>query len=201
MADSRFRNTLTSNYGIEAIDFAFTDYGGKFFWRGGLIEPGITTGIYSSIAARSMVGYTQPAATNSLILPAGTNYLTGDYRLGLAWVPLQFRARWISFNDWFFAELGLGPAYGFGATEYNITYTSGSTAGTDQRYHKFSEWGLLTSMAVGFNFKLVTNLGLQIFVEGAHIYAKIRNPDLTQPGSTTWSQLFVRPGLAIVFTF
>lgn len=200
VADSRVRGSFAANYGLDSIDYAFTDYGGKLFWRGGFVEPGIAAGIYSSVAARSTVSYGTAAASASSSA-TGATYVTGDYRLGLAWVPLQVRARFFSFNDWVFVEAGFGPAYGFGAAEYKATMQSGGTSSLDSRYHKFSEWGFMTSLAVGFDFKLVPNLALQIFVEGAHIYAKIRNPDLTQTGSIVWSQFFVRPGLAVVFTF
>lgn len=200
IADSQLRGALQQTYGIDSIDYAFSDYGGKFFWRGGVIEPGFSSGMYSALATRSTVGPGSIAGSSWQAASSGT-YMTGDYRLGLAWVPLQFRARWFSFNDWFFAELGAGPAYGFGAAQYNVTYSAGGATANDLRYYKFNEWGFLTSVAVGFNFGLIPNCALQIFVEGAHIYAKIRNPDLTQTGSITWSQFFVRPGLAIVFTF
>lgn len=200
VANSMLKNTLAATYGIQSVDYAFTDYGAKFFWRGGKIEPGVSTGIYSSIATRATVNAGTSAGSSWPV--AGTStYATGDYRLGLAWVPLQFRSRVFLFHDWIFLEAGLGPAYGFGAVQHQATLQSGTVNTVETRYQKFSEWGWITSAALGFDFKLVSGLGLQVFVEGAHIYAKIRNPDLTQADSIVWSQFFVRPGLAVTLTF
>ena len=194
-ASTAFRSSLSSAYGIESPEYTFTDYGGKFFWRRSHIEPGFSSGIYTSIGVRGSVQATGSVPTATV---ATTGILSsGDYRFGLAWVPLQARARVWLWNDILFTEAGTGPAYGFGAIEYRAQFAAQS----DNRYHKLSEWGWLTSATLGANFHIHSGLHLQLSVEGAWLFAKIRNPNLSAGADATLSQYFIRPGLAIALRF
>lgn len=193
-ASGSLRSALSSAYGIENPEYTFTDYGGKFFWRGMRIEPGIATGVCTSIGMRGSVqaGGSVPGASAATL----GNLISGDYRLALAWVPLQARARLWLWGDIVFAEAGTGPAYGFGAIEYRAQFT----VQNDNRYYKLNEWGWLTSAALGTNLHLHSGLSLQLSVEGAWLYAKIRNPDLSAT-SAELSQFFIRPTLALALRF
>jgi len=201
LANAMYKNSLSAFYGVNAAEYAFTDYGGQFYRRGWKIEPGLALGIYSSIGARGLL---QPAAEVPL---AATNaagsaatFASGEYRLALAWTPLQIRGRAWLYRELIYAEGGMGPAYGFGAAQYKSQVISGTTI-DDNRYHKYSEWGWLTSLVLGVRLAISEHTAISIFTEGAHIYAKIQNPDLTKTGSIVWSQFFVRPGLALVIRF
>jgi hypothetical protein len=200
-ANTMYKNSLSAYYGITTVDYAFTDYGGQFYRRGWKIEPGIALGIYSSVGGRGLV---QPTAevplTATHAAGSAATFASGEYRLALAWTPLQIRGRAWLYRELIYAEGGMGPAYGFGAAQYKSQIISGTTI-DDNRYHKYSEWGWLTSMALGVRLAIFDGVAIHIFAEGAHIYAKIQNPDLTKTGSITWSQFFVRPGMALVFRF
>jgi hypothetical protein len=169
--------TVVSPYSADSINYGFTDYGGRFLRMADDWGLGLSSHLYSAFGGR----------------------VAGNYRLALGWVPLQLRARKTWLNGILFTELGTGPAYGFGAVEYLVTPASGGTAET--RYHRYNEWGWMSSAVVGADIKLHSGLSLQIFTEGAWIFAKIRNPKLTESDSINASQLFLRPGLAIALRF
>lgn len=159
-------------YDAANIGYIFTDYGGRLFRVNGEWGMGFSLQLYSAFGGRS-----------------------DNYRASLGWVPLQVRARKTWLNHWIFTELGTGPAYGFGAAEYVATPSG------EKLYHKYSEWGWLASAMIGIDMKLHTGLSLQIFTEGAYIFARVRNPGLTQADSIDASQFFLRPGVAVALRF
>ncbi|MBX3723904.1 MAG: hypothetical protein KF713_18805 [Turneriella sp.] len=194
-ATQNLRNSLASAYGVDSPVYLFTDYGGKFFWRGGFIEPGITTGVFTSIGVR---GDLRPSGSVPTIAGGNPVSVSGDFRFALAWVPLQLRGRIWLYHDIFFIEAGTGPAYGFGALEYRAQYSTGIT---DNRYQKYNEWGWLTSAALGADFELLAGLHLQLSVEGAWLVSRIRNPNILATSDVMLSQWFLRPGLAVALRF
>lgn len=161
-----------SPYDASNVGYKFMDYGGRFFWGSGEWGLGLSSHLYSAFGGRN-----------------------DNYRASLGWVPLQIRARTTWVSGWLFTELGTGPAYGFGAAEY-VTPLSG-----EKLYYKYNEWGWMTSAMLGIDVKLHTGLSLQIFTEAAYIFARVRNPRLTETGSIAAAQLFLRPGLAIALRF
>lgn len=165
-------NDALSPYDASNVGYKFTDYGGRFFRVNGEWGLGLSLHLYSAFGGRS-----------------------DNYRAALGWVPLQIRARKTWLNGWFFTELGTGPAYGFGAAEYVAPLSS------EKLYHKYNEWGWLTSAMLGIDVKLHTGLSLQVFTEGAYIFARVRNPRLSETGSMDTQQFFLRPGLAVALQF
>lgn len=203
MASKALPVALSGVYSADAAEYNFTDYGGRFYWLKDDYGIGLSLGLYSAFNARALIATASSLSTdfNARQNTAGYQFAQGNYRLGLGWVPLLARYRRAWFGDFFFAEAGTGPAYGFGALEYTVSATAGSSTLSDTRYHKYHEWGWMMSLILGTNFKLSPGLSLQVFIEGAWIYAKIRNPNLLQTDSISWSQYFVRPGLAVAFSF
>ncbi len=203
MASTALPGTLSGIDSSDVAEYNFTDYGGRFYWLKDDYGIGLSTGLYSAFNARALIASTSQISTefNQRQNTTGYQFSQGNYRLGLGWVPLLARYRRAWFGDFFFAEAGTGPAYGFGALEYTVSATAGSSTLSETRYHKYNEWGWMASLMLGTNFKLSPGLSLQVFIEGAWLYAKIRNPNLLQSDSISWSQYFVRPGLAVAFSF
>ena len=203
IASKNLPGALSAVYSADAAEYNFTDYGGRFYWLKDDFGVGLSLGLYSAFNARALIAPASQVSSefNQRQNTTGYQFSHGNYRLGLGWVPLMARYRRAWFGDFLFAEAGTGPAYGFGALEYTVSATAGSSTLSETRYHKYNEWGWMTSLMLGTNFKLSPGLSLQVFIEGAFIYAKIRNPNLLQTDSISWSQYFVRPGLAVVFSF
>ncbi len=197
---------LASTYNSETINYDFTDYGGRFYRTQGSWGLGISLHLYSAFTSRALLTGSS-AVTQDFIVrknaEAGGSYTfsSGNYRMGLGWIPLQFRLRKTWVSDWFFTELGTGPAYGFGALEYVLSVSSGTLSAADSRYHKYSEWGWLTSAMIGVDFKVHSGLSVQLFTEGAWLYAKVRSPNLLTAENISAAQYFIRPGLAIALHF
>lgn len=198
--------SLSGVYSADAAEYNFTDYGGRFYWLKDDYGFGISLGLYSAFNARALINAASGASADfvqrqNAATGSAYQFAQGNYRLGLGWVPLLARYRRAWFGDFLFAEAGTGPAYGFGAVEYTISATAGASTLSETRYHKYNEWGWMTNLMLGTNFHLATGLSVQIFIEGAWIYAKIRNPNLLISDSVNWSQFLVRPGLAVAFSF
>ncbi|MFO1472953.1 MAG: hypothetical protein U1F27_18195 [Turneriella sp.] len=206
IASRALPGTLSGIYSSDAAEYNFTDYGGRFYWLKDDYGIGVSLGLYSAFNARALLSATSGTTVDFVQrqnTASGSTYqfAQGNYRLGLGWVPLLARYRRAWFGDFLFAEVGTGPAYGFGALEYTVSATAATSTLSETRYHKYNEWGWMTSLMLGANFKLSPGLSLQVFIEGAWVYAKIRNPNLLQSDSISWSQYFVRPGLAVAFSF
>lgn len=203
LAAKALPNTLSGVYSADAAEYHFTDYGGRFYWLKDDYGIGLSLGLYSAFNARALIAPASQVSSefNQRQNTTGYQVSQGNYRLGLGWVPLLARYRRAWFGDFLFAEAGTGPAYGFGALEYTVSATAGSLTLSETRYHKYHEWGWMTSLMLGTNFQLAPGLSVQVFIEGAWLYAKIRSPNLLQTDSLSWSQYFVRPGLAVAFSF
>lgn len=203
LAAKALPSTLSGVYSGDTAEYNFTDYGGRFYWLKDDYGIGISLGLYSAFNARALIAPASQVGSefNQRQNTTGYQFAQGNYRLGLSWVPLLAKYRRAWFADFLFAEAGTGPAYGFGALEYTVSATAGTSTLSETRYHKYNEWGWMTSLMLGTNFKLSPGLSLQVFIEGAWVYAKIRNPNLLQSDSISWSQYFVRPGLAVAFRF
>lgn len=198
--------SLAGVYSADAADYNFTDYSGRFYWLKDDYGIGVSLGLYSAFNARALLAQASAASTDFISrqnAATGQSYQFshGNYRLGLGWVPLLARYRRSWFGDFLFAEAGTGPAYGFGALEYTVSATAGASTLSETRYHKYNEWGWMTSAMLGVNLQLASGLSVQVFIEGAYIYAKIRNPNLLLNDAIAWSQYFLRPGLAVAFRF
>jgi len=206
VASSAANNDLAHTYSAFRPEYNFTDYGGKFYQLHGRQGFGFSLGLVSAMNARALyLADSVPASEviNRLNATAGAGhqFSTGKYALGLGWVPLMARYRYASANELAFVEIGAGAAYGFGALESIISATNGSETKTETRYHKYSEWGFITNLTLGTSWQLAPGLSLQVLAEVAWLYAKIRNPNLFEADAVVWSQFFVRPGLAVAFSF
>lgn len=206
IASPALSGDLNSVYSADSADYRFTDYGGRFYWLSGDQGIGLSLALYSAFNWRGLLNSGSGASANFIsrqnaVSGQSYQFTQGNYRLGLGWVPLLARYRRSWFGDFLFAELGTGPAYGFGALEYTVSATAAGTTPSETRYQKYSEWGWMTCAMLGTNFQLASGLSLQVFFEGAFIYAKIRNPNLLMNEAIAWSQYFVRPGLAVAFRF
>lgn len=187
-------------------EYSFTDYGGKFYRLHAGHGFGFSLGLVSAMNARALYTAASSAVGEYVqrlnSAEGGGHYLvTGKYSLGLGWVPLLARYRYSWAGDLVFVEAGAGPAYGFGALDSSISASNGGATKTETRYHKYSEWGFITNLTLGTSWQLAPGLSLQLLAEVAWLYARVRDPNLFVPGSTSWSQFFVRPGLAVAFSF
>ncbi|AFM14259.1 hypothetical protein [Turneriella parva] len=206
MATAAMPAGLEKVYSNLAPEYNFTDYGGKVFFVNGGHGFGGSLGLVSAMNARALSkpgsAIVDDALTRMNTTFGGSHQLSsGKYSLGLAWVPLLARYRFNFVDNLLFIEAGAGPAYGFGALESLVTATNGADARSENRYHKFNEWGFMTNLTLGANINLAAGLDLQVFAEGAWLYAEIRSPNLLVSDSVVWQQYFFRPGLAVALSF
>lgn len=198
--------SVVSSYGDAPVNTTFIDFGGKYLVQHASFSVGGSLGLYSGYNSRGILSDTSAVSIDFMARSQAQSgnsqtFLEGYYRFALGWVPLQVRVRKYLGNEWLYTELGTGPAYGFGAMEYSVKSNSIAGVSTDVAYHKYSEWGWITSLTLGADFQLNAELSLQIFSELAYLHASIKNPDLLQAGSFAINQWFLRPGVALALRF
>lgn len=197
---------LADAYSPDAKNYRFVDFGGRIYRRSGPNSYGFSLGLYSAFNARALLTAQSGVSTDFIQrknAETGGSYLfnAGNYRYGLGWIPLLIHYRLNFWGDLLFADIGAGPAYGFGAAEYSLTLSSGTTSAIETRYHKYDEWGLFTSFTIGAEFKISAGLSIELYTELAFVYAKIRSPLLLTNDRVSVNQPYVRPGLAVAFRF
>jgi hypothetical protein len=195
-----------ASYSANEPDYRFTDYGGHIYQISGDWSYGLTMALYSGFNNRDLLTATSTVSQRFIErknAESAATYLFsgGNYRYGLGWVPLQLHLRRSLVTNWLFADLGAGPAYGFGASEYLVRGTAGATEVSETIYHRYSEWGLIASLALGAELKLAKGISVDIQLEGAWLHATVRSPDLSANTTVQLSQFFVRPGVALAFHF
>ncbi len=192
-------------YTSDKQDLRFIDFGGRLAHRLGPGFIGLHFGLYSSFGLREQVTAANAYAADFVAVKTAetglpVNFESGTYRIALGWNALQLRYRhyWV---EYFFAEAGLGAAYGFGGVEaafkgMNSTGSLGSTY-----YHRYSEWGFLGSTSAGFRLPLAAAISLEASCEFAWLWARIREPNIFSQGEFTLSQTFFRPMVGVTLKF
>ncbi len=197
---------LSSVYSDFKPEYRFTDYGGRFYRLMGPHGIGFSIGLVSSLNSRGLYVADSPAVADfvgrvNVTAGSGHQFSAGKYSLGLGWVPVLARYRYAAINEFVFIELGAGPVYGFGALESEISATNGNALQKETRYHRYNEWGIMTSFTIGASWPLAPGLSVQLLAEVAWLYARVRDPNIFVSDSVGWSHFFVRPGLALAFSF
>lgn len=186
-------------------DATFIDFGGRLAHRFGPGFLGVQFGLYSSFGLRELISTENTHATafvNQKSAETGlpVTYGTGTYSIALGWSALQLRYR-LYFAKYLFAEAGGGAAYGFGGIEAAFKGSNSAGNVSSTYYHRYSEWGVISSASAGFHLPLGETVSLEAACELAWLLARIRDPNIFAQGEFTLSQAFFRPMLGIVLKF
>ncbi|GAB4424875.1 MAG: hypothetical protein OHK0011_05770 [Turneriella sp.] len=186
-------------------DARFIDFGGRLAYRLGPGFLGLQFGLYSSFGLREQLAASNPQAVDFVAqkytetgLPV--SFTSGIYRLALGWNALQLRYRYY-LVEFLFAEAGAGAAYGFGGIEADFQGSTSAGSVSSTYYHRFSEWGLISSASAGFQLPLGDSVSVEAACEFAWLWADIREPNIFAQGELTLSQSFFRPVLGFVLKF
>lgn len=196
---------FSESYSRINADNQFFDFAGRVAHRWGPGFVAFTLGLYSSFGLRDTStvpnSYVAPfTMAASAALGSPVNFTSRDYRAALGWSAAQLRYR-IYWYELFFIEAGLGGAYGFGALQSTMNGSSASGNVADTQYARYSEWGVISSLASGVAIPFGETLSIELSFEFAYLKARIRNPDINKTGDYLLSQPFYRSGIGVLFRF
>jgi hypothetical protein len=113
---------------------------------------------------------------------------------------MQLRYRFY-LAKFFFAEAGAGAAHGFGGIEAAFKGSNSAGSVSSTYYHRYSEWGLISSASAGVQLPLGKSISLEAACEFAWLWARVREPNIFTQGDFTLSQTFFRPTVGAVLKF
>ncbi|HNE19051.1 MAG TPA: hypothetical protein PKG67_04465 [Turneriella sp.] len=197
--------TASTAYTAGSEDSRFIDFGGRVAHRLGPGFLGVHFGLYSSFGLREQVTASNAHATDFVVNKSAETGLpvsfdSGTYRLALGWNALQLRYRYY-LTEYLFAEAGAGAAYGFGGIEAAFKGSNSAGSVSSTYYHRYSEWGFISSASAGISLPLGDTIRLEAACEFAWLWAQIREPNIFRTGDFTLSQTFFRPMVGIVLKF
>lgn len=186
-------------------DTRFVDFGGRLAYRLGPGFIGLHSALYSSFGLREQVAADNvhaTAFTNQKSAETGlpVTYSSGTYRIALGWSAWQLRYR-LYLARYVYAEAGAGAAYGYGGIEATFKGSNSAGSVSSTYYHRYSEWGLISSASAGVQLPLGDSVNIEAACEFAWLWARIREPNIFTQGEFTLSQTFFRPVLGFVLKF
>lgn len=186
-------------------DARFIDFGGRLAHSLGPGFLGVQFGLYSSFGLREQVAAGNVHATaftdqKSAETGLPVTYSAGTYSIALGWSAMQLRYRFY-LAKFFFAEAGAGAAHGFGGIEAAFKGSNSAGSVSSTYYHRYSEWGLISSASAGAQLPLGKSISLEAACEFAWLWARVREPNIFTQGDFTLSQTFFRPTVGVVLKF
>lgn len=192
-------------YSAGSEDVRFTDLGGRLARRLGPGFLGLHSALYSSFGLREQVAAANVHATAFVAQKTAetglpVSYAAGTYRASLGWNTLQLRYR-VYLGGNFFVEAGAGAAQGFGSIEAAFRGSNSAGAVSATQYHRYAEWGAISSANAGISLPLADAVWLEAACEITWLWARIREPNIFAQGELTLSQTFFRPTAGIALKF